>query len=418
MRSIDAPPAAGSLAFMRALATGLLVLMVIVFLAARAFEAHAVWIGYIRAFAEAATIGALADWFAVTALFRRPLGLPIPHTAIIPRSKERIGAGLGRFLESNFLSPELVGARLAKIDVLGEAAAWAAQPGRAALLARNAADALPRALDLVDDSPVEQALKAFAAARLREADIATMAADLIDFVVSRHRHQGLMDHLLRAADALLSESEGDIRARIRDRAGFLGRILLLDKKAANALIGAARSAIRDMATDPLSDMRQRFDGALLKLATDLRAAPELRAEVDELKARILEHPEIQAFAGALWQAVKRDLKTGAGSLAEGGLAQALESAVLSFAHRIRADDELRDALNERLRLWAMRLAKDRGEDVTRFVAETIGSWDARTVIARIEAGVGADLQYIRISGTLIGGLAGVGLHTIEALVFR
>jgi uncharacterized membrane-anchored protein YjiN (DUF445 family) len=406
-----------SLPVMRAIATGLLLVMVAVLFVARAQEHIHPVIGFIRSFAEAATVGALADWFAVTALFRRPLGLPIPHTAIIPRSKDRIGEGLGRFLETNFLSPELVAERLGKIDLLGEAAEWASRPGRAAMMARGAAEVLPRALDLVDDTPVENALMALFAARLRETDLARTFADILDFLTAGGRHRGLMDHLIRAANVLLSESELDIRARIRAHSGFFARLFALDQRAADAIVGAARGAIQEMADNPQSELRVKFDQALARLAEDLRTSPDLRAEVEDLKARVLEHPDVQAFASALWRAVKRDLQKGAASLAEGGVAKSLESAVLGFAERVKADASLRRALNERLRLWLMRLAAERGGDVSRMVAETIAGWDARTVIARIEAGVGADLQYIRISGTLIGGLVGLALHTVELIGF-
>lgn len=406
-----------SLAFMRVLATGLLVLMLAIFFVARAHEAGSIWIGYVRAFAEAATVGALADWFAVTALFRRPLGLPIPHTAIIPRSKDRIGEGLGHFLEANFLAPELVEERLKETDLLGAAAKWASGPGRAALVAKSAAEILPRALDMVDDSPVETALKTFIGARLKDADMATWLAGVLEFMTAGGRHRGLMDHLIQAADALLNESELDIRARIRAHSGFFARLFSLDRRASDAIVNAARGAISEMANDPESELRKRFDEALARLAADLRASPDLRAEVEDLKGRLIEHPEVQAFAGALWRAVKSDLQSGAQNLAEGGIAKSLEEAVLGFARRVQQDDALRAALNERLSMWIKRLATDRGGDVSRFVADTIKSWDARTIMKRIEEGVGADLQYIRISGTLIGGLVGVILHVIEQVWF-
>ena len=405
-----------SLVRMRILATGLLGLMVIVFFIARAHEGQAAWIGYVRAFAEAATVGALADWFAVTALFRHPLGLPIPHTAIIPRSKDRIGEGLGKFLESNFLSPDLIGERLNRFDLLGEAAAWARAPGHARLVATSTVELLPRALDWIGDKPVEDALKTFFGGRLRDADVAKLAADGIDFITREGRHRGVLDHLIRAADALMTESERDIRARVRANASGLARLFSLDKTAADAIVNGVRGALREMSEDSESPLRRRLDEALIKLAADLRTSPELRAEVELFKAQVLEHPDVQAFAGALWRAVKRDLQAGAQNGNE-TLAGPLESAVMGFAARLTEDGELRQALNDRLRLWILRIAGERGGDVSRFVAETIKGWDARTVIDRIEAGVGADLQYIRISGTLIGGLVGLALHVAVQVFF-
>lgn len=405
-----------SLATMRLIATGLLLVMVVVFFVARGLEPGHIGWGYLRAFAEAATVGALADWFAVTALFRHPLGLPIPHTAIIPKSKDRIGVGLGKFLESNFLSPALLEERLGRVDLLGEFANWVSRKGRVRQFARAAVEALPRALDLIDDSPVERALKDVISRRLRDADLANAIADGIAFLTADGRHRAVMDYLIRAANALVNESEFDIRERIRAHSGFFARLFSLDKRASDAIVEAVRGALAEMAANPQSPLRLRLDAALAKLADDLRSSPELRAEIDQVKARALEHPDVLAFAGAFWRAFKADLKANATGGAE-ALSRPLERAMRAFAERLSADEALRQTLNARLREWIMRLASERGGDVSRFIAETIKGWDARTVIARIEAGVGADLQYIRISGTLIGGLVGLILHWLEQVLF-
>jgi uncharacterized membrane-anchored protein YjiN (DUF445 family) len=400
---------------MRLLATGLLVLMVITFVAARRYEEVHPAIGFVRAFAEAATVGALADWFAVTALFRRPLGLPFPHTAIIPRSKDRIGEGLGHFLETNFLSPALVAERLAKTDLLGEAANWVLAPGRAQLLAGAAVEALPRMLDLVDDRPVEEALKNIASERLRALDLPTTLADILSFLTAEGRHRGALTHLISAADALLDDWESDIRARVRVESGAFARLIGLDKRAADGMIGAVRSAIREMAADPDCDLRRKLDDALAKLAVDLRASPGLRSEVEAVKQRLLDHPDVQAAAGSIWKVIKKDIHA-VMDRPDSAMAKPLADALESFARHLQTNDELRGTLNERVRDWLVRLAEARGGDVSRFVSEVIQSWDARTIIARIEEGVGADLQYIRISGTLIGGSVGLIIHTVTVLM--
>jgi uncharacterized membrane-anchored protein YjiN (DUF445 family) len=410
------PKGRASLGLMRLIATGLLLAMVVVFFIARALEGTDPAVGYLRAFAEAATVGALADWFAVTALFRHPLGIPIPHTAIIPKSKDRIGVGLGTFLESNFLSPDLLMERLGKVDLLGEFATWASRRGRARVFSRGVVAALPRALDLIEDSPVESALKDLLNRRLLKADLATLAADALDFLTTEGRHRAVMDYLIRAANALVNDSEMDIRASVKAHSGFFSRLLSLDRRAADAIVDSLRGALGEMAGDPESQLRKRLDAALAHLAVDLRSSPQLREELDRVKLRALEHPDVQAFAGALWRAFKRDMQSGAKDGAD-SLAKPLERAVLGFAARLKADEALRQTLNARLREWIMRVAGERGGDVSRFIADTIKGWDARTVIARIEAGVGADLQYIRISGTLIGGLVGLILHTLEAVLF-
>lgn len=397
---------------MRALALALLLAMFGLFIAARLNQSLHPAIPFVRAFAEAATVGALADWFAVTALFRRPLGLPIPHTAIIPRSKDRIGEGLGRFLEGNFLEPSIIERQLRSVDLSGGAMQWLASPKRCAPFARSLAQSLPYMIDLANDPQIARALGQFALGRLERLDAATALADLMGMLTAGDRHRQLLERAVDLANRTLEAQEGEIRRRVRQETGWFSRLFAVDRKAADAMVGAIRSTIHDIAADPDGPWRAQFAVYLADAQKALREDADLRREIDTAKHAILSAPEVGAYLASLWNEVRADLRRSAlASVPE--ISLRIEAGVGAAAEAIAHDPDLREAINQRLRSWASVLARARGGDVAAFVAQTVKGWDASTVIDRIESGVGRDLQYIRISGTLIGGLVGVGLHLVS-----
>ncbi len=404
-----------TLSGMRFIATGLLIAMACVFVVARLHEGAHPAIGYARAFAEAAMVGALADWFAVTALFRRPLGLPIPHTAIIPRSKNRIGAGLARFIETNFLAPEIVRRELAGKDLAGAAARWLLAQGRARALAAMAADAAPRALAMVDDAPVSRLIADVAREGALRADAAALIADVLQTLTAENRHQNALDHFVRYADDYLRRNEADIRKRVSAETSMFWRLLTVDRRAADAVIDAAKTGISEVARDPDHEFRTRFTASVLELIYDLRTAPRLRSDVEAMKRGLIAHPDFQEFAAAVWRDLKQAIRSAA-SGPERAVVRQIEGALTGLAERLLKDDEARAVINAGLCDAIVSTAAARRQDVGRFVAETIQSWDARKVVEQMENAVGPDLQYIRLSGTLIGGLIGLALHAASTLI--
>lgn len=400
---------------MRALALSLLLLMLCLFLIGRVLQARHPGFGYLAAFAEAATVGGLADWFAVTALFRRPLGLPIPHTAIIPRSKDRIGEGLGRFLEQNFLDPEILQRQLDSNDLAGVAARWLGSPERRTLVARSLAAAAPQLLEFINDPDIEKAVGKFLEDRVRALSAADLLANLLAALTADGRHQPLILKAVELADRFLKENEPELRRRVREETGWLWRLFAVDRKASDALISAVQTSIREMAEDPESAWRQSVDESLAGLVNRLREDHALRAEVEARKTSLLDQPEVSLYFAGIWQGFKAEIANNANAQLA-GLSARIEAGLAAASRALLTDASLRASVNERLRDWALAVAKSRREDVSGFVARTIKGWDARTVIDKIEAGVGPDLQYIRISGTLIGGLVGVGLHTLTLLL--
>jgi uncharacterized membrane-anchored protein YjiN (DUF445 family) len=402
---------------MARVATGLLLLMAAIFVAAKLHQDQYPALNYVRAFAEAAMIGALADWFAVTALFRHPLGIPIPHTAIVPRKKERIADTLGRFLQTNFLVPEVVGSRLERLDLAGAIGRRLAMPREGGGRLRAGLLAVARQLlSALDDAPVSNALRQSAERRLRDLDVATLLAQLIDSAIEGGRHGALVDALLRWLARALAENESYIRAEVRERAGWFARMAGLDEEISDRIIAALRKLLGDMAADPAHPMRMKVTESLTGIAFDLRHDAETRARVEAVRDEILAHPAVADRLDGLWTGLKASLLKAVEApdgLRSGGLGTALEG----LGRRLTEDEELREVINGHARRGVMALVEGYGEEIVSLVSDTVRGWDTEMVVNRLEGIVGRDLQYIRINGTLVGGLAGLVIYALaEALL--
>jgi uncharacterized membrane-anchored protein YjiN (DUF445 family) len=272
------------------LATGLLLLMLLVYALARSWEQAHPALGFVRAFAEAAVVGALADWFAVTALFRRPLGLPLRHTAIIPRNKDRIGAALGRFVEQNFLAPELVAARLAQHQLAGPLAHWLARPDNAERIVGHLVNALPPLLRALDNETLRHFVRDAIVARLRRFEAAPLAGQALELLVAEGRHRPLVDAVLRGAVELLREHEAEIRERVRANTAWIWQKLSMDERIADRIIAAAEDMLLEVSADPQHPWRQRLDRGVADFALALRESQQYRAQGEALKQQLLQHP--------------------------------------------------------------------------------------------------------------------------------
>lgn len=396
-------------------ATALLLAALLLYLMALYLAARHPWFGYLRAFAEAAMVGALADWFAVSALFRHPLGLPIPHTAVIPRNKDRIGAALGGFVERNFLAPDTLRAQLAQVDFTALFARWLERPRNRALIADYLAEQLPAALETVKDDDVRRLLAERVSERIRRIELAPLSAEMLNVLTAENRHQHLIDEMLRQAAALLKESEPAIRDRVRVRTGWLWRQLAVDSRITTHIMGAAEDALTELANDTQHPLRLRFDATVRDFIDSLKSAPEYRAKVETLKEQLLQHPALRDYLDGLWPELRQALEEDAarpGSL----LRRQLRKSLAMAAGALLADLPLRTRLNGWALKLIMELADTRRHEVSRLIASTVAQWDPVTMAAKIEQEVGDDLQYIRINGTLIGGLAGLLIYTVSRLL--
>ncbi len=418
MTAGPAAPADGGVRRMRVIATGLLVAMAALYAAASALaRIHPGW-GFVRAFAEAAMVGGLADWFAVTALFRHPLGLPIPHTAIIPRNKDRIGDSLATFLRANFLVPRIVARRMARLDVAGGIGRVLAAPPRAEAdgspLRAGAGKLAVTLLESLGDERLGQLFKSAAAQRLREVDIAPLAGQLLGAAIAEGRQRPVINSAILWAGRSLEANEPLFRQMIHERAGSILRWTGLDETLSSKILDGLFRLLGDMAEDDTHPLRVRVEAGLATLVDRLQHDPELQAKVSAFRDSALANPAVAAWLDGLWQQARAAMLRAARdphAAARGKFGEVLRQ----FGDRLQQDEHVRFAVNRFARRAAGGLVASYGDGIVTLVSETIRGWDARTVTGRLENAVGRDLQYIRINGTLVGGLVGLAIHLVDVL---
>ncbi len=404
---------------MRRLATGLLLAMTVLFVASHLWAPAAdpwleVW-GYVRAFAEASMVGGLADWFAVSAIFRRPLGLPIPHTAVIPRNQTRIADAVGRFIADNFLKPNLVSERVKDKDLSEGLGKWLADPAQSGVIAGELVSAIPTLLDTLDDDTVARFLRQQAEEAAQGTRVAPAFGSVLEALAEQGRHQALLDTGLAEGFRLLQEHQGLIRVKVRERSGWLMRFAGVDQKAADAMIFALEDLIEDAAQDPDHPLRGRITELISRFARDLQNDPALQERISAWLREAAAHPTVAGAVGAGWTEFKTALRRDCAS-PDGRLRGWLVDALTNLGAGLLREPAVRDALNLRIRALLVDLADRHGEDVARLVSETIRGWDTRTIVAKLETNVGQDLQFIRLNGTIIGGLVGLALHAGSQLM--
>lgn len=406
---------------MRLAATLLLVAMAAVFAVATYFaDAHPA-IPYVRAFAEASMVGGLADWFAVTALFRHPLGLPIPHTAIIPRNKDRIGDSLADFIKDNFLTPSVVARRLEAVDISGAAGRWLAAPPTPAKAGRRPRRGLGqlagRLIDALDHKTIGGMVRSAAADRLRSADLSPLLASMVEAAIAGRRHEPVVDAMIQWAARTLDAQESMIRAMVKERTTWLLRVAGVDERVADSIMDAMRRLLNEVAADPDHALRQRITDTLTEFAFDLRHMPAAQARVEAIKLDLLDNPALGQWLDGLWTSARAVLSLALAD-PEATLGGKFGEALRNFGRQLETDPPLRQAVNLQARRAIVGLVNDYGDSIVTLISDTIRGWDASTVTDKVERAVGRDLQYIRINGTLIGGLVGVAIHAVSTMIER
>ncbi len=408
-------PAQPGAAGMKAAATGLLVVMAAVFAIARTFEAAYPWLAYVKAFAEAAMVGGLADWFAVTALFRHPLGLPIPHTAIIPRNKDRIGEALANFLKENFLIPSVVARRMRNIDVAGATGRFLQTPaGEGTRIRAGASRLIADVFESLDDERLGGIVKGAISSRLRKAQVSPLLGHALASAINEDRHVPMLEATIRWTARALDANEPLIREIVHKKANWALKLAGLDAKLADAIINGLRKLTVEMSTDPAHPVRQKIEEALVQLANDLQTRPETRERVEAIKEQLLDNQSVSLWLDTLWQK-GREAVIRAARNPDAVLAGKLGEILKSMGSTLEKDPRIHVAINRFARRAAVGMSASYGSSIVKLVSETVRGWDARTVTARLEAAVGRDLQYIRINGTLVGGLVGLILHALDTL---
>ena len=394
---------------MKRRASGLLALMAGVFVATGLLQGRWPWLAYVRAFAEAAMVGGVADWFAVTALFRHPMGVPIPHTAIIPSRKDRIGRSLGGFVQANFLAPELLAARLATLRPTERLARWISEPANARLIAHHAARALAGAVRVLKDEDVQALIDRNLVERVRRTRVAPLLGNGLALVTSGNRHQRLLDEVIRLLATGVSENDDLIRERIRDESPWWLPDVV-DDRIHDKIVTAIERTLQQVRDDPVHPLRLRFDRAMDEFIESLRTSPEVIARAEEIKDELLEHPAVQQFSASLWADVKAKLLRRADNpdAAPGAIEHALET----VGHTVLADPALVEKGDRAITAAVGYVVAEYRHNVGHFIETTVQQWDAVATTDKIELAIGRDLQFIRINGTLVGGLVGLALYAL------
>ncbi|QNN65186.1 DUF445 domain-containing protein [Sphingomonas rhizophila] len=405
------PGAAG----MKAAATGLLVVMAVVFFGARAFEASYPWLAWVKAFAEAGMVGGLADWFAVTALFRHPLGLPIPHTAIIPRNKDRIGDSLANFLKDNFLVAPVVARRMRNIDLAGAAGKFLQAPqGQETRIRQGASRLIADLFESLDDERLGGLVKGAISTRLRNAEVSPLLGHALASAINEDRHVPMLEAAIRWIARALDANEELIRDMVKKRTNWILKLAGVDTRLSDSILDGLRKLSADMHTDPAHPVRVRIEQALADLANDLQTKPETREKVEQLKLDLLENRSVGLWIDTLWQKGREAIIRAARN-PDAAMAGKLGDVLKSMGQSLENDPRMRRAINQFARRAVAGMAASYGGSIVKLVSETVRRWDARTITDRLENAVGRDLQYIRINGTLVGGTVGLLLHAADTL---
>ncbi len=399
---------------MKAVAAVLLVIAATVFVVSVTVgHGHGGW-GYLQAAAEAAMIGGLADWFAVTALFRRPLGLPIPHTAIIPRKKDQIGSALAGFVQQNFLTSAVVGERLRALDLPRRLGEWLAEPAHANRVADEVGAALTGASSLLRDDELRASVATAVDRRLHDVEVAALLARAIDTLRASGQHQVVLGTALRGLMRFLDENRSVFRDRLEHESPDWVPSWV-DGKVFNRAFSAVQSFLADVSADDEHQLRVQFDQRLADYATALRTDPAVAARAERTKNELLDRPDVHEWVANLWTQVKNAVITSSNDPAS-DIHRAVASVSVRIGTALTDDPELRAKTTGWLDAAVTHLLARYASDIAALISGTIERWDAAETGRRIEIQVGRDLQWIRVNGTVVGALVGVVIYAISRVL--
>jgi len=399
------------------IATAALGLCVLVFALAKSFENSHPWLGFVSAFAEAATIGGLADWYAVVALFRRPLGLPIPHTAIIPENQSRIADNLGRFIEANFLAPEPVREKLADVDFAALVADWLTDAERAAGLSRFVMRLVPQTLAAVEQSGLRGFVTSRMLEQIEKVPLAPLAAELLSALTDDRRHQKLFDEFIKVVGRFLNDEQAlaTMREKIREELPSLFNLFRADAYLLKKIVASAGSLLDEVRADPDHPMRAEFDRFAQGFVERLRTSKQYAKRAEKMKRDFLARPEVRALAGDMWESLSLFIAQDA--KAPNSVVRAhLANMFVEVGRHLAGDARIRADMNQGFVVALASFVENQKSGVSKFIGDQVKRWDLAQLTRLIEMNIGRDLQYIRFNGMIIGGLAGIVLYTIELLL--
>jgi uncharacterized membrane-anchored protein YjiN (DUF445 family) len=414
---IDERTRARDLRRMKMLATGFLLAASVIFLVARWWEVNdgPTWISFVRASAEAGMIGALADWFAVTALFRRPMGLPIPHTAIIPTKKDALGDSLGDFVGENFLSEPVVRDKLARVDVSARVGSWVAQEANADRVTAELATVARGVVAVLRDEDVQEVLEQVLVRKLMDTKVGPPIGALLEGVLADGAHHRLVDLVCDRAYDWVTANHDMVLRIVHERAPTWSP-RFVDDLIADRVFLEVQNFAWAVKTDPEHPLRKAVDTFLVEFAGDLQRDPDTIERAEKVKQQIVDHPDVQRFIGQAWGTAKRMILDAAEDPSS-ALRRRVRDALVTFGVRLSTDPELRAKIDGWLLDAAAYVVRHYRREITTLITETVQRWDAEETSRKVELQVGRDLQFIRINGTVVGALAGLVIYTVARLVF-
>lgn len=402
---------------MKVVALGFLIGATVIFLVCRWIGAHGGpgWVGYVGAAAEAGMVGALADWFAVTALFRHPLGLPIPHTAIIKRKKDQLGEGLGAFVRENFLSPEVVETKLRDAEIASRVGKWLVEPDHAARVASETATVLRVGVELLNDDDIQHAIDRTIVKRIAEPQWGPPVGRVLGQLLAENRQQALIQLLAdRAFEWALNAGPTIERVVLRDSPSWSPKFV--DQLVGDRIHRELMDFTDKVRRNPNHELRQSANRFLFEFANDLQTDPATIAKAENVKEQLMERDEVTRAAETAWKTLKRLVLEGVDDPSS-ALRGRIADSVVRIGESLRDDAELRDKVDDWIVRGAQHLAGQYGAEATTIITDTIQRWDAEEASRRIELHVGRDLQFIRINGTVVGALAGLVIYVIAKILF-
>ncbi|GAA1869649.1 DUF445 domain-containing protein [Pseudonocardia ailaonensis] len=402
---------------MKLVATGFLVGATIIFFVMRYLELKQglAWAGYVRAAAEAGMVGALADWFAVTALFRHPLGLKIPHTAIIPRKKDTIGDSLGDFVGENFLSEDVVRDKLGRVDVTRRLGTWVAQQDNAERVTAELATAARGVVTVLRDDVVQDLIEQVLVRKIVDTEVGPPLGKVLEGVLTDGAHRRLVDLVCDRAYDWVTENQEMVLRVVHDRAP-MWTPRFVDDMMATKLYNEVQAYAWAVKTDPDHQLRHAVDRFLSEFARDLQSDPKTIARAEQVKQQVLDHPDVQKFIGQAWSVVKGMILDAAADPSS-ELRRRVRDGLMSLGERLATDADLRRRIDGWLADAAGYVVRHYRHEITTLITDTVAKWDAEETSRKIELQVGRDLQFIRINGTVVGALAGLVIYTVSQLVF-
>lgn len=396
----------------KAFATGLFILMAIIFtgttLLQKTIDSH--WIGYVRAFSEAAMVGALADWFAVTALFRHPLGLPIPHTNLIENSKQRLGDNLGSFVVDNFLSPGNIRPYIQKLKISGFVGEWLGKEKNQEALLKNLSDIVLDILNKLDDTAVSQFISKKVSEMTEDIKLNKIVGNGISYILEKNDHQRIVTNLSSQIKNYILENNEMIKDRVR-KGSYTFIPAFVDNKIADKITDGLSDFFKEIEEDPQHEIRTLITQKISEFSTDLKEDPKWEDEFKSIKNDLLKGDKLNEYSNDIWLSIKTTLKN---ELQEedSSLKNYLSKNLNEFSENLKTDENLQKKIDDWVRVTAYKYILKNTHQFGNLISSTVGNWQGKELSEKLELEVGKDLQFIRVNGTLVGGLVGLIIYTI------